>query len=121
MQQHLRALEAVVDIHEAACLLAVAPDLDFVPARDYRHGYLARNRGWRFFAPPVPRAIGAIDVVITRDTGLDPEILTEVTAQSLSEQLLPTIPILAISRICFRFFQSGYVGINLPVGRVNAG
>src|SRR4051812_5719430 len=99
MQQHLCAIEAVVDIHETSRLLAVAPNFDLVLPGYDSHRYLARYRCRCLFAPPIPRSVRAIDVVIARDASLDAEIFAKVAAQALGEQLLPSIAILAVGGI----------------------
>ena len=97
-------MEAVVDKHEAARLAAVAPNLDLVPTRYHRHRNLAGNCRRSLFAATVPGPIGTIDVVVARDAGLDTKFLSEVTAQSLREQLLPAVTILTVCWISIRLF-----------------
>ena len=63
---HLGALEAVVDVHEAARLLAGAPDLDLVTARQLGLDDLAADRRRRFLAATGPRAVRPVDIVVTR-------------------------------------------------------
>ena len=61
------ALDAVVDVHEAAGLLAVAPDLDLVLAGLLGVNHLAADRGRRLFAAAVPGAVRAVDIVEAGD------------------------------------------------------
>src|SRR5262249_56285271 len=63
-RQPQRAVQAVVDVGEAAGLLAVAPDLDRVVAGEGGGGHLAADGGRRLLASTVPRAVGAVDVVV---------------------------------------------------------
>src|ERR1017187_9071627 len=65
IHNRLRALYAVVDIHEAACLLPVSPDVDFVNAGPLGLNHLATDRGWSLFAPACPTAMRSVDIVIT--------------------------------------------------------
>ena len=57
------AFHAIVDVHEAAGLLAVAPDFDFVGTGFHGVNHLAANGGRGFFAAAVPGAVRAVDVV----------------------------------------------------------
>src|SRR5579859_8065726 len=109
MQELLGAMHAVIDVHEAARLLAVAPNLNVVLARDHCHGDFARNSGWRLLAPAIPRAERAIYVMIARNARFDPEILAKMPAQALREQLFPTIPILTVGGISVGFLKRTHV------------
>ena len=64
MQQFLSADQAIINVHEAAGLFAVAPNLNFVLAGDDRHRNLARNSGGRLFSAAIPSPVGTIDVMI---------------------------------------------------------
>ena len=89
-----RAVDAVIDIHEAAGLFAVAPDLDLVLAGELRLGDLAADRGGRLLTPAVPRAVRAVDVVVASDARCQAEVLAEVAAHPLAEELLPAVAVL---------------------------
>ena len=75
-----RAVDAVVDVHERARLLAVAPDLDLVLARQLGGDHLAADRGRRLLAAAVVGAVRPVDVVVARDPGRDAVVLAEVAA-----------------------------------------
>ena len=77
------AFDTVVDVHEAARLLAVAPDLDLVLAAALAWMHLAADGGRRLLAAAVPRAVGAVDVVEAGDPRLEAEVLAEVAAHAL--------------------------------------
>src|SRR3979490_1909273 len=64
-----RAVGAVVDIHERAGLLAIAPDLDLVLARQLGSDDLAADRGRRLLPAAVVGALRAGDVVGAPDPG----------------------------------------------------
>ena len=61
-------LQALLDVEKRPGLFAVTPDLDFAAVR--RHGHLATDGGRGLFAPVVPGAVGAEDVVVAGDTHL---------------------------------------------------
>src|SRR5207253_1525498 len=69
--QPVRALEAVVDVHEASRLLAVAPHIDVASARQLRRNHLPADRGWCLLASAVVGAERSIDVVIAGHAGLE--------------------------------------------------
>ena len=89
-----RAVHAVVDVGEAARLLAVAPDLDLVVAAQDRRGDLAADGGRRLLAAAVLGALGPVDVVVAGDAGLETEVLVEVPRHALAEELLPAVAVL---------------------------
>src|SRR5690606_38227925 len=94
-----RALEAVVDVGEAARLLAVAPDLDGVVAGEHGGGHLAADGGRGLLAPALPGAEGSVDVVVAGDPSLEAEVLVEVPGHALAEQLLPAVAVLGVGRV----------------------
>ena len=94
MHDRLDALEAVVDVHEAAGLLAVAPDLDLVLAGSLGLDDLAADGGRRLLAAAVPGAVRAVDVVEAGHARLEAEVLAEVAAHALGEELLPAVAVL---------------------------
>ena len=106
-----RALDAVVDVHEAAGLLAVAPDLDLVLAGQLGGDDLAADRGRRLLAAAVPGAVRAVDVVVARDAGGEAEVLAEVAAHALAEQLLPAVAVLRHGGVGVLFLERGDVGV----------
>ena len=85
--------EAVVDVHEAAGLLAVAPDLDLVSPVSLASIDLAADRGRRLLAAAVPGAVRAVDVVEAGHARLEAEVLAEVAAHALAEELLPAVAV----------------------------
>ena len=117
--QPQQALHAVVDVHEGAGLLAVAPDFDLAAVRGQRD--LAGDGGRRLFLAAVVGAQRAVDVVEAHDAGLEAVIVAVVTAQFLGEELLPAIAGLGIGRIGVLFLQGRDVGVILLVLRVDAG
>src|SRR5262249_43673465 len=66
LQDQPDALDAVVDEHEAAGLIARSPDLDLMSARKLCFNHFAADRRGRLFAAAVPRTPRTINVVETR-------------------------------------------------------
>src|SRR3982075_950646 len=116
-----RAVGAVVDIHERAGLLAVAPDLDLVLARELGGDHLAADRARRLLAAAVVGAFGAVDVVVARDPGGDAVVFTIVAGHPLAEQLLPAVAVVRHRRVGVFFLERGDVGAGLLVAVVDAG
>ena len=73
--------EAVVDVHEAAGLVSVAPDIDRTASGILRLDHLAADRRRRFLAPPVPRSMRSVHIVVAGDSGLQCEIFSEMTTE----------------------------------------
>jgi len=63
----LGSLDAVVDVHEAAGLLAISPDLDLVPTGELGLRDLPADRGGRLLPSAGPGAVRAVDVVVARN------------------------------------------------------
>src|SRR6202011_162746 len=91
LRQPDRAVVAVVDIHERAGLLAVAPDLDLVLARELGSDHLAADGGRRPLAAASVGAFGTVDVVVARAPGGDAVILAVVAGHALAEKRLPAV------------------------------
>src|SRR6516165_3550167 len=93
-QQPYRTFDALVNIEERACLVAIAPHLDLVAAAG--HGNLATNRGWRLLTTACPSPLRSEYIVVAGDMRLQSEIPAISEVQSFAEQLFPSI--LAIGR-----------------------
>ena len=117
----LDAAGAVVDVHEAAGLLAVAPDLDLVVAGVLGLDDLAADGGGGLFAAAGPGAEGAVDVVEAGDAALEAVVLFEVAAHALGEELLPAVAVFGQGGIGVGFLEGDDVGVGLLVGVVDAG
>jgi len=117
----LGAVEAVVDVLEAAGLESVAPDLDAVVATHLRGNDFAANGGGGFLASAIEGAVRSIDVVVTRDAGLDAEVFHEVAAHALGEKFFPAVAVLGVGGVGVFFFQAGIVGFLLLVAGIDAG
>src|SRR5688500_14796797 len=109
----VRAKEAIVDVHEAARLFAVAPDLDLAGSIELRPDDLAANSRRRLLPTAVIGAKGAVDVVIARHARLQAEVFSEVAAHPLAEELLPAIAVLRHRRVRVLFLERDYVGTRL--------
>src|SRR5262249_6000947 len=116
-----RARGAVVDVHEGAGLLAVAPDLDLVLARQLGGDHLAADRGRRLLAAAVIGAVRAVDVVVARHPRGHAEVLAEVPRHALAEQLLPAVAVLRHRRIGILLLERRHVRPGLLVAVVDAG
>src|SRR5579872_22187 len=120
VHDHLRALEAIVDVHEAARLVAVTPDRNFRVAFRLCLNYLAADSSRSFFAATRPRSVWTINVVIPRHPRTKTVIFAEVTAHALGKEFLPSVTVLGIGRIRIFFSQSRIVVIALLAGVINA-
>ena len=117
----VNALHAVVNIHEAAGLLAVAPDRDVLLAGVHRLDDLAAERGGRFFAAAVPGAVRAIDVVETGNGRLHAAFVPVFLAEHFGNQLFPAVAALGHRRIRVGFLQRADVRVLLQQRVVGAG
>src|SRR5581483_10119712 len=116
-----RAGQAIVDVHEAAGLLAVAPDLDLVLTGQLGRRHLSGDRGGCLLAATVIGSVRPVDVVIPGDPRLDAEVVAEVAAHALGEQLLPAVPVLGHGRVGILFAQGGHRSVLLEVDVVHTG
>ena len=121
VREHLGAVQAVIDIHEAAGLGACAPDLDFVFSAEFGGDDFAANGRRRLFAAAIVGAVWPVDVVVTSDAGLDAKVLAEMAAHALAEKLFPAVAVLWHRGISIRLDQRRMVWIALLFGVVNAG
>lgn len=115
------SFDAVVDVHQAAGLFAVAPDFDFVVAGERGLGDLAAQCGGGFFASAVVGAVDAVDVVVSGDAGLQAEVFAEVAAHALAEQFFPAVAVFGHGGVGVGFGECCHVGVHLFVGGVDAG
>src|SRR5690606_5240563 len=113
--------DAVVDVGEAPGLVAVAPDLDGVPTGQLGGGHLAADGRRRLLPPAVVGAVGAVDVVVAGDPGGAREVLGEVPAHPLGEQLLPAVAVLGHGRVGVLLGEPVDVRPVLLAGGVDAG
>src|SRR5215472_11096328 len=93
------ASDAVVDVHKAACLVTVAPDLNLVVARKLRFEHLAAYGRRRLLAASHPGALWTVHVVITCNSALQTEIFLEMPAHALTKQLFPSVTVLGERRV----------------------
>ena len=117
----LGSVEAVVDVLEAAGLESVAPDLDLLGTTQLGGNHLAANGGGGFLASAIEGAVRSVDVVVTRDAGLDAEVFHEVAAHAFGEKFLPAVAVLGVGGVGVLFFQAGVVGFFLLVAGIDAG
>mmetsp|Transcript_6227 Transcript_6227/g.20641 ORF Transcript_6227/g.20641 Transcript_6227/m.20641 type:complete len:219 (+) Transcript_6227:424-1080(+) len=86
------ALDGVVNVAEGARLLPVAPHLELARRCDA----LAAKCGGRLFAPSLPRAERAVDVVEAADARLHAKVGVIVHEQLLGHQLLEAVGVLRL-------------------------
>jgi len=118
---HLRALGAVVDVHEGACLFAVSPYLDLMLTGVLGLDDFATDGSRSFFAAACPCPERAVDVVVTGDASLKAVVFFEVAAHALGEELLPTVAVFGKRGVGVLFFEGDDVGVGLLFGVVDAG
>ena len=116
-----RPLDAVVDVHEASRLLAVAPNFNFTRFVFLGLDHLPADRGGRFFAASIVRAVRAVYVVIADHPCLQLKILSEMAAHPFTKQLFPSVPVLWHSRIRVRLLQSWILCRRLLICRIDTG
>ena len=121
VHDHVDALDAVVDIHEAAGLRAVAPDLDLAAAAVLGGDHLTADGRRGLLAAAVPGAVRAVDVVEAGDVRLQPTLLPVLLAEDLGHQLFPAVAALGHGGVGVRFLQRPDVGILLDRDVVRAG
>ena len=122
------ALDAVIDVHERAGLLAVAPDLDLriaagvalAAAEELGVGRLPAHRGGGLLAAALPRALLAVDVVEADGARLDPVLLAVVIGELLGDQLLPAVGVLRLRGVGVLLLQRYDLGLRLEVLGVDA-
>ena len=79
--------------------VAVSPNLDFVAAAGLGFDYLAADGGGSFLPAAVPGAVRPVDVVESGHAGLHAEVLAEMAAHALAEELFPAVSVLGHGRI----------------------
>src|SRR6478735_7933521 len=93
------AVKAVVDKHEAACLFAISPDLDFMTTGEFRGDDFATDRRGRLLPPAIKSAVRTIDIMIAGHAGLQAELFPKMPAHPFAEEFLPAIAVLRVCRI----------------------
>src|SRR5262245_47296364 len=93
------SFKTVIDEGEAARLSSVAPDVDRARTGELGLNHLAADGCRGFLAATVVCAIRAVDVVIAGHASGESEILLEMTAEPLAEQLLPAVAVLRHRRV----------------------
>src|ERR1700722_10620189 len=77
-QDGLSAFQTIINIHEAAGLVAVSPDFNFVFAGELGRNDFAADGGGGFFASAIVGAEGAVNIVETGDAGDEAVVLAEM-------------------------------------------
>src|SRR5581483_1535861 len=108
-QDRLRPMNAVIDIHETARLMAVSPNLDLVLPGKLGLDHLAADRSRGLLPAAIVGAMRPVDIVITRHAGVEAEILAEMPAHALAEQLFPAVSILRHRGIGVAFLERSHV------------
>src|SRR4030095_16591686 len=107
-------------IRKAASLLTVSPDFDLIGAGHLRLNDLAADCCGRFFSAAVVRSIGTVNVVVARDTRLQPEVFGEVPAHPLTEEFFPSVAILGHRRVRIGFGEGRDSHAGLLFSRIDA-
>ena len=97
IQNHLSSLQAVINIHEAASLIARAPDFDLLSPRQFRFDHFAADGRRRLFAASRPGAMWSVNIMVACNSCLEAEVLPEVPAHALTEKLFPSVSILGMA------------------------
>src|SRR5215472_8556554 len=92
-------MQAVIDVHEAARLLSIAPYFDFQVTREFGVDDFPANGCRRFLAAAIPGSIGTIDIMKASHACGYAKILPEMAAHPLAKKLFPAISVLGLSRI----------------------
>src|SRR5882724_12113317 len=120
-ENRLHAEDAVVDVGEAPRLLPGPPDLDLAGSREHGLSNLSAYRRRSLLAPAVVCPERSEHVVKTGHSCSQAEVLAEMPAHSLAEELLPPIAVLRHGRIRVVFPEAGHARVSLLVVRVDAG
>src|SRR6266487_3050468 len=121
LEDGLRSFQAVVDVHEAAGLMTITPDLDLMFAGELRLDDFAANGRGRLFASAHPGAIRAIDVMEPGHAGFDAKVFPEMATHPFAEQFLPAVAVFGHRGIRVGFLEGGDVRVALLVGIIDAG
>ena len=87
----VNSLHTVVNIHEAAGPMAVAPDSDVLPAGVHRLDDFAAQRGRRLFTAAIPGAVRPIDVVEAGNGCLHAAFVPVFLAEHFGNQFFPAV------------------------------
>src|SRR5262249_25940139 len=98
-RNHLGSDEAIIDVHEASSLISGTPYFDFVAPRELGLDDLATNGRGRLLPAAGPGPVRTVHVVVTRHPRGDTEILPEVAAHALAEELLPPVAVFGHRRV----------------------
>ena len=115
-----RPLQAIINVLEAACLLAITPDLNLIRVQELRLGNLSADRGRSFFTSSITRSMRPVHVMVADDSCIEIEVLTEVTAHALTEKFFPSVSVFGHRRIGVGFLERNEVGRRLLVRCIDA-
>src|SRR5580693_4840200 len=90
-------------------------------AADLGFDDFAANRGGSFFAAAVPGAPRSVDIVETRDAGVEAKILTKMAAHAFREKLFPTVAVFGLRGVSVFFLEGGSFERLLLIRVVDAG
>src|SRR5262245_32590454 len=112
-------LDAIVDIHERARLLAISPNLDLAGISSACD--LPAHRSRRLLATAIIGAQRAIHVVEAHDARRQAVVLGIVLAELLRVELFEAVPFLGLRRPRVLLAQRRYVRRGLQVVSIDAG
>lgn len=96
-------LNTVIDVHEGAGLLTVAPDLELLGGGES----LTAEGGGGLLATTGPGTVGAVDVVEAGDADLEAEVTAVVHGELLRGELLEAVGILGLGRPGVLLLEAG--------------
>src|SRR6266478_9564990 len=91
VRDHVNALHAIINIHEAARLETIAPNLDSQIVLIDRLNHLAANRGRGLFTSAIPGPVRAVNIVKAGDEGLHAPFRPVFLAEYFTHQFFPAI------------------------------
>src|SRR5436305_14689993 len=91
MRDGIDPLHAIVDIHKAAGLRAVAPDVDRVISMIHRGDYFAADCRRSFLPPAIPGAPRPVDVMKPGDEGFQTALGPIFLAKDFGDELFPAV------------------------------
>ena len=113
-----QAFNAIVNIHERARLLTVAPNLDRAIVSS--KGDLAANRCRSLLSAPLVSSEGTIYVMESHYSSLKLIVLPVIATEFFGVKLFPSVAGFRIGRKCVFFFEWSYCGCHLLRLCVNA-
>ena len=113
LENGVDSLYAIIDVHEAASLMAIAPDFNFTTSGHFGFNNLAADRSRRFFSAAGPSAVWSVNIVKACNAAFQAEILFKMAAHPFTEKFFPAVAVFRQCRISILFFQRNDIGSRL--------